>query len=175
MVKVTSAKGVSKRKDVTLSDKKQAEVKYGSVTFADAKNKKYPIDTPGHIRAAWSYIHWPKNRAKYDASEVVAIEQAILRAWKTVIGKDSMPTTKSNILAAIITEIIKHKTNPRHDERDHAGGQGHRFRDDSDDSEESWRGGFGSRAQSSQPATLSRSPSSGTSGLRARLAATGRL
>ncbi len=27
---------------------------YGDVEFADPTNKKYPIDTPGHIRAVWS-------------------------------------------------------------------------------------------------------------------------
>lgn len=35
--------------------------KYGDATFADPVNKKYPIDTPGRIKAAWAYIHQPIN------------------------------------------------------------------------------------------------------------------
>ena len=34
---------------------------YGDVKFADNVNKKYPIDTPEHIRAAWSYFHMPRD------------------------------------------------------------------------------------------------------------------
>ena len=30
--------------------------KYGATLFADSTNKKYPIDTPGRIKAAWAYI-----------------------------------------------------------------------------------------------------------------------
>ncbi|GAB4019803.1 hypothetical protein GCM10028808_58750 [Spirosoma migulaei] len=33
----------------------EGEHKYGDVEFADRTNKKYPIDTPEHVRAAWSY------------------------------------------------------------------------------------------------------------------------
>ena len=43
--------------------------KYGKTIFADSTNKKYPIDTPGRIRAAWAYIHQPSNAAKYTPSE----------------------------------------------------------------------------------------------------------
>ena len=55
---------------------------YGDVTFADPTNKKYPIDTPGHIRAAWSYIHHQDNAAKYDPDEVETIKERIRRAAK---------------------------------------------------------------------------------------------
>lgn len=74
------------RKDVSESDKKRAEKKYGNVTYADAKNKKYPIDTEEHIRAAWNYIHQKRNAAKYSAAEVAAIKKKIIAAWKRVIG-----------------------------------------------------------------------------------------
>ena len=55
---------------------------YGNVTFADQTNKKYPIDTPEHIRAAWSYINHKDNAAKYDASEVRTIKSRIKAAAK---------------------------------------------------------------------------------------------
>ena len=36
---------------------------YGDVEFADPTNKKYPIDSPEHVRAAWSYIITARTRA----------------------------------------------------------------------------------------------------------------
>ena len=55
---------------------------YGDVEFADSTNKKYPIDTPEHIRAAWSYINHKDNAAKYDADEVKTIKNRIKQAAK---------------------------------------------------------------------------------------------
>jgi HK97 family phage major capsid protein len=62
--------------------------------FADEKNKKYPIDTPEHIRAAWNYIHQDRNRAKYSAEEVSTIEKHIAAAWKDQIDKAGPPAAK---------------------------------------------------------------------------------
>lgn len=76
------------REDVDEEEKKRAIEKYGSVEYADPDNKKYPIDTPGHIRAAWSYIHMPKNAAKYSGGAVEAIKSKIRAAWKRVFGKE---------------------------------------------------------------------------------------
>ena len=55
---------------------------YGNVEFADPVNKKYPIDTPEHIRAAHSYINHKDNAAKYSAAEVKQIKERINRAAK---------------------------------------------------------------------------------------------
>jgi hypothetical protein len=79
------------RKDVSPADKKAAEKEYGDVKYADAANKKYPIDTEEHIRAAWSYINMPKNAAKYSPEEVKAIKSKIVAAWKKVIDKAGPP------------------------------------------------------------------------------------
>jgi hypothetical protein len=57
--------------------------KYGKTTFADSTNKKYPIDTPGRIRAAWAYIHQPSNAAKYSASERRIIMDRIRKAARS--------------------------------------------------------------------------------------------
>ena len=54
--------------------------KYGKTTFADPTNKKYPIDSPGRIRAAWAYIHQPSNAAKYTPSERRTIMARIRKA-----------------------------------------------------------------------------------------------
>jgi hypothetical protein len=44
---------IDRREDVSP---KEGMREYGDVKFGDETNKKYPIDTPEHIRAAWSYI-----------------------------------------------------------------------------------------------------------------------
>ena len=70
---------IAKRED---AEPQEGEQKYGDVEFADKTNKKYPVDTPQHIRAAWSYIHHPDNAAKYEAGEVRQIKERIQRAAK---------------------------------------------------------------------------------------------
>ncbi len=52
----------------------QGAKKYGSVTFADPKNKKYPIDTEAHVRAALSYINKPHNASVYPLNGVSVSE-----------------------------------------------------------------------------------------------------
>ena len=61
---------------------KYGEHKYGDVKFADTTNNKYPIDTPEHVRAAWSYINHKDNAAKYDKDEVQLIKSRIKKAAK---------------------------------------------------------------------------------------------
>ncbi len=58
----------------------RGEQEYGDVEFADPTNNKYPIDTPEHVRAAWSYINHKDNAAKYQADEVAQIKRRIKRA-----------------------------------------------------------------------------------------------
>lgn len=60
----------------------RGEHEYGDVQYADPTNKKYPIDTPEHIRAAHSYINHKDNAAKYSADEVKTIKGRIDRAAK---------------------------------------------------------------------------------------------
>jgi len=60
----------------------RGEKEYGDVAFADPVNNKYPIDTPEHIRAAWSYIHHNDNAAKYKTDEVETIKKRIRSAAK---------------------------------------------------------------------------------------------
>ena len=70
---------IKRRKDVYP---KRGEHEYGDVKFADPVNKKYPIDTPTHIRAAWSYINHADNAAKYAKKDVTTIKRRIKRAAK---------------------------------------------------------------------------------------------
>jgi hypothetical protein len=69
-----------KRRDDVNPDEGLRE--YGAVEFADPTNNKYPIDTPQHVRSAWSYINHKDNAAEYDKDEVETIKGRIRRAAK---------------------------------------------------------------------------------------------
>ena len=74
------AERIKRREDV---NPERGEHEYGDVEFADPVNNKYPIDTPEHVRAAWSYINHKDNAAKYDKGEVSKIKSRIKRAAKS--------------------------------------------------------------------------------------------
>ncbi len=82
---------IDKREDVSPKEGKQ---RYGDVTFADAKNKKYPIDTEEHIRAAWNYIHKGKNADKYSPEDLATVKSRIVSAWKKTIDKAGPPSAE---------------------------------------------------------------------------------
>jgi len=71
------AERIKRRDDV---NPERGEREYGDVEFADSTNKKYPIDTPEHVRAAWSYINHKDNAGKYSKAEVEIIKGRIRRA-----------------------------------------------------------------------------------------------
>src|SRR3954470_11290443 len=58
-------KRIHRRRD---ADPNTGVKKYGKTLYADSTNKKYPIDTPGRIKAAWAYIHQPSNAGKATAA-----------------------------------------------------------------------------------------------------------
>lgn len=70
------------RTDVSEADKKRAVREYGNVKFADPVNKKYPLDTKAHVRAALAYINMPRNARKYSASQLATIKNRIKAAAK---------------------------------------------------------------------------------------------
>ena len=70
---------IDRRNDV---NPREGVREYGNVEFADSTNKKYPIDSAEHVRAAWSYINHKDNATKYDADEVKTIKERIKRAAK---------------------------------------------------------------------------------------------
>jgi len=70
---------IDRREDVSPEE---GEREYGNVEFADPTNNKYPIDTPGHVRAAWNYINHKDNATKYESGEVETIKNRIRQAAK---------------------------------------------------------------------------------------------
>lgn len=66
----------------------EGEHKYGNVEYLDETNKKYPVDTAEHVRAAASYLGMPKNAEKYSRSELVTMRNHLHRREQELgIGK----------------------------------------------------------------------------------------
>ena len=66
---------------------KDASKPYGDVAYADPgyqkdKQKRYPINGAGHVRAAWSYINQDKNAKLYTAAQLARIKSRIKSAAK---------------------------------------------------------------------------------------------
>jgi HK97 family phage prohead protease len=85
---------------------------YGDIEYADPgyqsdKKKRYPLDSEKHIRAAWNYIHKPKNAGKYSADEVERIKAKIVSAWKDKIDPKVPPEAEDGDKAARV-EFKKH-------------------------------------------------------------------
>lgn len=72
-----SFKKIAERSDTSPA---AGESKYGDVSFADAKNKKYPIDTKAHVRNALSRWGDKSNRDKYSAEDQKTIGRKIRAA-----------------------------------------------------------------------------------------------
>jgi phage I-like protein len=95
---------IEKREDVSPSEGKS---KYGDVKYADEKNKKYPIDSEAHVRAAWSYINMPKNAGKYSSEDVKTIKGRIKAAGKKygIDFSDDGDKTESALVSAASIDL----------------------------------------------------------------------
>jgi hypothetical protein len=69
------------------------DVNYGDPGYRDGK-KRYPLSSPEKIRAAWSYIHMPKNADKYTPAQLAHIKGKIVSAWKAKIDPKGPPEAK---------------------------------------------------------------------------------
>jgi hypothetical protein len=65
-------------------DEPYGDVKYADPGYQSDGKKRYPIDTPEHIRAAWSYINQSANAAKYTPEQLGRIKARIQRAMKGI-------------------------------------------------------------------------------------------
>jgi hypothetical protein len=78
----SAAEGVQ----MSVTDEFAAAEPYGDVKYADPgyrdSKKRYPIDTPEHIRAAWSYINVSKNAKLYTPEQLQSIKGRIKAAAK---------------------------------------------------------------------------------------------
>lgn len=98
---ITAERAIEKVAAREDASPKEGESKYGDVTFADEQNKKYPIDTAAHVRAAWNYINKEKNAAKYGAKDLSTIKRRIIGAWKRMVGKDGPPAAQEKAFGLV--------------------------------------------------------------------------
>jgi hypothetical protein len=72
---------------------------YGDVDYADEglqadHQKRYPIDTKAHAKAAWSFINMASNAAKYSAADLAAVKGKILTAchhFDVEVSENALP------------------------------------------------------------------------------------
>ena len=83
------------------------DVEYADPGYQDDKKKRYPVDTEAHIRAAWNYIHKPKNRKPYTADQLDKIEARIIAAWKSKIDKDGPPAAEKSARASVALAALR--------------------------------------------------------------------
>lgn len=80
---------------------------YGDVQYADPGHqadgkKRYPVDTPEHARAAWSYINQGKDADKYTPEQLASIKSKIRGAAKKhgiQINDDSEDKVAATVVA----------------------------------------------------------------------------
>ena len=87
--------------DKSMKQREADKKPYGDVEYADPGfqkdgQKRYPIDTEEHIRAAWSYINQEKNQSAYTAEQVTHIKGRIVAAWKKHIDSAGPPGADDN-------------------------------------------------------------------------------
>lgn len=66
---------------------KDPKAPFGDVTYADPgykadKQKRYPIDSEAHVRAAWAYVNQTANQSGYTSAQVKTIKGRIKSAGK---------------------------------------------------------------------------------------------
>lgn len=61
-------------------NKPYGDVKYADPGYKTDGKKRYPLDSEGHVRSAWSYINMPKNQKGYTATQVSSIKGRIKSA-----------------------------------------------------------------------------------------------
>jgi hypothetical protein len=102
-----------KKDDFGKADDGDAKKPYGDVTYADpgyrGGKKRYPVDTEGHVRAAWSYINMPKNAKKYTSEQLASIKSKIRAAAKKhgiEISQKVADFADENEIAVMTAELI---------------------------------------------------------------------
>lgn len=70
-------------------------IQYADPGYQKDKQKRYPIDTVEHIRAAWSYINREEDASKYSPADLKKVRAHIIAAWKREIDPHGPPSAQS--------------------------------------------------------------------------------
>lgn len=97
---------------VLVGAAKEKKAPYGDVEYADPgyqndKQKRYPIDTEEHVRAAWSYINQEKNANMYTAEQLANVKSRIKTAAKK-FGIEISDSIDTQSLIKAIQEGLSH-------------------------------------------------------------------
>jgi hypothetical protein len=128
------------RMAVLLADGKSPAKPYGNVTYADTGKRgkaRYPVDTPEHTRAAWSYINQKDNARKYSPDDLAEIKATIKRAMKKhgIGGGDDGDKVENSYVVELAARPGKKAGPPMPPQRMHHGpftgahAHGHSFAD----------------------------------------------
>ncbi|MGH7094792.1 MAG: DUF6582 domain-containing protein [Stellaceae bacterium] len=74
-------------------DRGNAAENYADPGYQPDGDKRYPLDTEAHIRAAWAYIHQPANEARYTPAQLAHIKARIVAAWQERIDPAGPPAS----------------------------------------------------------------------------------
>jgi len=95
---------------VTISesgdDKPYGDVAYADPGYQKDKQKRYPIDSKAHAKAAWSYVNQADNARLYTSAQLKRVKQRIVKALK---GYGVTVATQERWLidpAAAVTEAL---------------------------------------------------------------------
>jgi len=84
-------------------DRVADEIDYADPGYQADGQKRYPLDSERHIRAAWAFIHIASNAAPYTAGELDQIKSRIVAAWQVQIDPAgppaAMPADKPSTLS----------------------------------------------------------------------------
>lgn len=72
-----------------------AAERYADLGWQPDGKKRYRLDTPSHIRAAWAFIHMPANARRYGAAHLAAIKSRIAAAWAELIDPKGPPAMRA--------------------------------------------------------------------------------
>lgn len=73
------------------ADKPYGDVPYADPGYQDDGKKRYPIDNPDHVRAAWSYVNQADNAKRYTADQLARVKARITAAARRLGVKISDP------------------------------------------------------------------------------------
>lgn len=68
-----------------------AAIEYADPGYQPDGRRRYPIDTPEHIRAAWAYIGRAENASRYAPVQLARIRSRIIARWKERIDPAGPP------------------------------------------------------------------------------------
>jgi HK97 family phage prohead protease len=95
-----TGEGAARRESASGDHTAQRDGDFADPGYQSDRRKRYPLHSEPHIRAAWAYIHRPRNAAKYTPDQVDRIKARIVAAWKEKIDSAGPPLAEGKVAAA---------------------------------------------------------------------------